>query len=370
MLPQASSGGQVFVRDRKTGTNLLASRTPAGAPGESESGEASLSANGRYVAFQSASSDLVAEDGNGRYDVFVTDMKTGEVTRISVTSGGSNADDHSYLYGSAVSKNGRYVAFYSTATNLVADDGNGNTDVFLRDRARGTTTLISRTDAGAPSNGSSNDPSISANGRFVTYYSDATDLAGGTALGHNNVYVYDTKTGTTALASPGLDGAEATGDSFDPVVSDNGRLVAFYSSASNLVNGDTNGQYDTFLYDRKTGTMRRVSVDSMGIEGSDDSFEPAMSANGKVLVFYSGAPNLTPEDTNGAVKDAFLVNLKTGELTLLTRNAAGTAGNGDSYVLAPCLSSNGRWLAIGTGATNLAAGDSNGTGDIYLVRLH
>jgi Tol biopolymer transport system component len=359
----------VFVRDRKSGETLLVSHDAAGAPGNSYSYYPSISANGRFVVFESYATDLVDVDGNGVWDVFLADMKTGDVMRVSEPPGGGDGDSHAFVYGASISKNGRYVAYYSGASNLVADDSNEYYDVFLFDRVRGTTTLVSRNADGDPANGDSDDPSISANGRFVTYYSYATDLPDGGVGESADIFVYDARTGTTTMASPGLEGAGADGGSYDPVVSDNGRWVAFYSDATNLVAGDTNGFEDTFLYDRKTGEMRRVSVTADGTEGSNHSYEPAMSANGKVLVFYSSASNLSPDDANGGNNDIFRVDLKTGALTLLSRNADGTGGDDGSYFVAPALSPNGHYLAFGSSATNLEAGDTNGNDDTFLLRL-
>jgi Tol biopolymer transport system component len=145
--------------------------------------------------------------------------------------------------------------------------------------------------------------------------------------------------------------------------------VAFYSNADNLAAEDAGAPYDVFLYDRKMEAMRRVSAASDGTGGNGDSVGPAMSANGKVLVFYSYASNLVDDDLNGDSADVFRVDLMSGAVTLLSRNADGTAGDGDSYFYAPSLSSNGRYLAFTSAATNLVAGDTNGRYDEFLIRV-
>jgi Tol biopolymer transport system component len=370
LFPDAGNGvADIVVRDRKEGVNLLASHTPAGAEGSGTSAQPAISNNGRFVVFYSGATDLVDSDGNGNSDIFLSDMKTGDVVRVSEPPGGGDSDDDSYVYGASISQNGRYVVYYSHATNLVADDTNGHWDIFLYDRVRGTTTLVSRNPDGDPSNGDSNDPSLSPNGRFIAYYSGATDLVAGDTTGNDNIFVYDTKTGAVSRASPGMEGAEADDGSYDPVVTNNGRWVAFYSYATNLVAGDTNGFYDTFLYDRKSGTMRLLSVAPDGTEADGQSYEPAISANGKVLVFYSYSSNLVANDGNGTEGDILLVDLKTGDLTLLSADADGAGGDGYSFLFGPSLSSNGKYVVFASESTNLVAGDTNAEYDEFLVRL-
>ncbi len=369
LMPAAGNANEdIFVRDRKTGTNLLASRNLSGGEGNNDSRSPAISDNGRYVVFGSYATDLVAGDANFVHDIFLTDMRTGVVTRISEPPGGGDSDGHSFLYGAAISKNGRYVVYYSTASNLVSDGG-GNYFIYLYDRVKGTNTLISRNPAGTPANGECDDPSISPNGRFVAYYSSASDLVAGDSPGNQDVFVYDVKKGTTRKASVGLLGAEANGSSLDPVVSNNGRWVAFFSDATNLVANDTNGHFDVFLADLDAGSTRRVSVTADGTEGSADSYSAAMSADGKVLVFYTSASNLDPGDANGTQDDIYRFDTKTGVLTLLSVNAAGVGGDGQSFLAAPSLSSNGKYLAFSSSATNLILGDANGLDDQYLIRV-
>ncbi len=369
LLALGTPGTQVYVRDRESATNLLVSHTPAGAAGNSGSHYPAISDNGRYVVFGSDATDLVAADGNAVTDVFLADMQTGVLTRISEAAGGGDGDGESYCFGASISKNGRFAVYTSAASNLVGDDANGKYDVFLYDRVLATTTLVSRGTSGAPSNGNSLNPSLSSNGRYITYFSNATDLVAGDTMGQNDIFVYDARKGTTAKASPGMGAAEADGNSAEPVVSNNGRWVAFDSIATNLVPNDTNGKSDTFLYDRKRGAMGRMSALPGGTQGNDGSYYCSMSANGKVLVFSSHASNLSPDDNDGTGWDVFRVDLKTGALTLLSRDTAGTGGNGDSYSYAPSLSSNGHYLVFSSIATNLVAVDTNGHDDEFLLRL-
>jgi Tol biopolymer transport system component len=321
------------------------------------------------VAFYSTSSDLVDSDGNANPDVFLADTRSGDVTRISETPGGGTPNGQSYAHGVSISKSGRHAVFYSQASDLAEDDANGKWDVFLHDRVRGTTALVSRNPAGAPANGDSMHPSLSPNGRFVAYHSAATDLVEGETGTNSEVYVFDTRSGTTTKASPGLSGADAAGGSLDPVVSDNGRWVAFFSYAGNLVPDDTNGRSDVFLFDRKTGALRLLSVREDGTRGDGYSYTPAMSANGKSLVFFTEASNLVAGDANGSATDVVHVDVKTGALTLLSADAAGAGGDGSSYVYPAGLSSGGRRVVFFSAATNLVAADANGRYDVFVARL-
>src|SRR6266446_5737670 len=279
-----------------------------------------LSADGRFVAFDSAATDLVAADTNGVSDVFVHDRQTGATERVSVASGGAQADGSSGLIGfafpPALSADGRFIAFVSVATNLVAGDTNGATDVFVRDRQTGTTERVSVASGGTQANNASRYPALSADGRFVAFQSDATNLVVGDTNGMTDVFVHDRQTGTTervSVASGG--GTQGTGNSGGffafPALSADGRFVAFQSDATNLVAGDTNGATDVFVHDRQTGTTERVSVASGGTQGNGFSAGPALSADGRFVAFHDTATNLVAGDTNGA-SDVFVHDRQTG----------------------------------------------------------
>src|SRR5258706_6581132 len=316
LLTLATAGTQVYVRDRKSGTNLLVSHTAAGPGGKGDSHYPAISGSGQFVVFGSDATDLAPVDGNAVTDVFLADMKAGTVTRISEAAGGGDSDGQSYCFGAAISKNGRYAVYTSKATNLVGDDTNGSFDVFLYDGLLGTTALVSRNTAGAPSNGASVNPSISSNGRYVTYFSSATDLVAGDSTAQDDIVVFDTKKGTTTKASPGLAAAEGDGNCFEPVVSNNGRWVAFNSYAGNLVTGDTNGKSDAFLYDRKKGVMRRVSVPPPRGQGKDDTFFPRTSPHGQKHLLRLPAPHPAAGDNNRKTRGPFRVDLKRRATTL------------------------------------------------------
>jgi TolB protein len=204
-----------------------------------------ISATGRFVAFFSASPNLVPNDRNDTDDIFVRDRKRGETTRVSVSSTGEEANDTSLFYPS-ISPNGRFVAFTSWASNLVAGDENGHPeDVFVRDRKRGVTTRIRENNrSGFLYSGI---PSISANGRFVAFESPAPDLVKGDRNHAVDVFLRDRKRGETTLLSVSSEGEQGNSESSFPVISANGRFVAFSSLASSLVGGDRHNTADTFV---------------------------------------------------------------------------------------------------------------------------
>lgn len=300
----------IFVRDRKTGTTERVNVDSSGV--EATGGHsyfASISGNGAVVAFSSSATNLVAGDGNGRMDVFVHDRKTGETTRVSVNSAGIEGNGDSLAYANAaVGSGGRFIPFFSGASNLVAADTNGASDVFVHDRKLHQTTRMSVDSTGVQANGPSFEPTISANGRFLAFSSIATNLVAGDGNAVADVFVHDRKTGETTRVSVASAGGEANGHSGQPSISKDGRFVAFYSAASNLVADDTNGALDVFVHDRKTGTTVRASVASGGAPGNATSFTPVISGNGRAVVFESDATNLIPFDVN-AQGDVFVRTL-------------------------------------------------------------
>jgi Tol biopolymer transport system component len=365
-----NDNGDIFVRDMKTGITSLVSANVDGDEGDDGSWYPAASNNGRYVVFESDATDLVEGDDEARADVFLADRKSGEIRRISEAEDGTGGDDNSEVYGASMSGNGRWIVFYSGATNLTDDGSAGSQQVFLYDRVKRALRRLSSTDAGGPGDGGSREPSVSANGRFVAFESSATDIPDAVANGRQNIFLCDTRTDAIERVSRGLLDADPTGDSYEAAVSNNGRAVAFFSDANNLVAGDTNGLFDTFLVDPSAGTTTRISTGPEGAEGNGHSWTPAVSASGKVVAFYSTATNLvsTPMDGNG---QAYRWDAATGALTLLSVNADGESGTGYTYLFAPSLSSNGRWLAVASGATNLVDGitDTNTGYDDYVIRV-
>jgi len=345
----------------QAGDTTRASVGAAGFEGNGGSLYPSISANGRFVAFYSYASNLVPGDGNGTSDIFVHNRKKGLTTRVSVNSAGFEGSGFSGR--PSISANGRFVAFDSYASNLVPGDGNEEPDVFVHDRKKGRTTRVSVDSAGFEGNGGSLHPSISSNGRYVAFRSYASNLVPGDGNGMTDVFVHDRKKGLTTRVSVDSAGFEGNGQSYDPSISANGRFVAFFSYASNLVPGDGNGQPDVFVHDRKKGLTTRLSVNSAGVEGNGQSYGPSISANGRYVAFRSYASNLVPGDGNEE-PDVFVHDRKKGLTTRVSVDSAGFEGNGQSYD--PSISANGRYVAFRSYASNLVPEDGNGQPDVFV----
>jgi len=239
-------------------------------------------------------------------------LKGQATERVSVDSLGGEGNSDSVR--PSISADGRYVAFQSYATNLVGGDGNGYLDVFVRDRQSGTTERVSVDSLGGEGDGDSGYSSISADGRYVAFLSLA-NLVGGDTNGFGDVFVRDRQSGTTERVSVDSLGGEGNSDSYGSSISADGRYVAFQSSATNLVGGDTNGVDDSFVRDRQNGRTERVSVDSLGVEGNSDSYDSSISANGRYVAFQSYATNLVNGDGNGR-QDVFLRDRNCGSAAM------------------------------------------------------
>jgi Tol biopolymer transport system component len=362
LVPGDTNGvADIFVRDMKTGTTRRVSIRSGGGQSDGASTLPSISGDGRYVAFESAATNLVAGDSNGFNDVFVRDRKTGKTRRVSVGSGGIQGDERS---GNAtISANGRFVIFGSRATNLVSGDTNGFDDIFVRDRKTGKTSRVSRSSAGTQANGPSHDPAISASGRFVVFDSGASNLSSGDTNAQDDVFVRDRKTHTTRRVSVSSAGVEGNNWSGYPSISASGRFVVFGGDASNLVAGDGNAGSDTFVRDRKTGKTTRVSVSSAEVEGNFGSLSepPSISNDGRFVAFESSASNLIGADGNGR-RDVFVRDRLTGTTR---RVSVGAGAESDGFSENPAISADGRFVVFDSDATNLVGGDGNGVNDVF-----
>jgi Tol biopolymer transport system component len=351
----------IFVYDRNTGQITRVSVSTNGTEGNYASWYPSISADGRYIAFHSYAANLVSGDTNGRADVFVHDLDTGQTTRVSVASDGTQGNDESWF--PAISADGRYVVFSSQATNLVSGDTNGAWDIFIHDLDTGQTTRVSVASDGAQGNGGSEYPSISSDGRSIAFQSDATNLVSGDTNGEKDVYVRDRVTGQTTRVSVASDGTQGNGGSEYPSISSDGRSIAFQSYSTNLVSGDTSGLDDIFVRDRVTGQTTQVSISSDGSQGNSRSWSSSISANGRYVAFSSQATNLVSGDTNGYY-DIFVHDLDTGQTTRVSVASDGTQGNNESWVSA--ISADGRYVAFMSDASNLVNGDTNDKSDIFV----
>jgi len=359
VVGDTNAGSDVFVRDTVAGTTTRVSLDSSG--GETGGGsDPAISGGGRYVAFESFASDLVAGDTNTAADVFVRDTVAGTTTRVSVDSSGGQGNNQSF--SPAISADGRYVAFTSHASNLVAGDTNNGPDVFVRDTVAGTTTRVNLGGSGGQANFDSGEPAISGDGRYVAFYSAASNLVAGDTNSAVDVFVRDTVAGTTTRISVDGSGGEADGMSNYPVLSGDGRYVAFTSDASNLVAGDTNTSGDVFVRDTVAGTTTRINVDSSGGQ-TGGGFDPTISGDGRYVAFDTDASNLVAGDTNGSW-DVFVRDTLAGTTTRVSLDTFGSQADADSFT--PALSADGRYVAFGSGASNLVGGDTNDVWDVFV----
>jgi Tol biopolymer transport system component len=387
---------------------------PAGAQSNAASGSAAVSRDGRFVAFASEAANLMAGDSNGAADVFIRDRVTGTTTRVSVGSGGREPDGFSSA--PSLSGDGRIVAFSSRATNLVADDANGDQiDVFVHDQATGTTVRLPVPGAlAAGETWASHSAAVSPNGRYVAFAAGKVARSGDEDydVGPQRVYVHDRASGRTRQVSVSSREVAANGESGEPAISADGRYVTFQSAASNLVARDTNRKPDIYVRDRRRGTTVRVSIGTRGAQARDASFEPALSTSGRYVAFTSRAALGRHDDDHRT--DIYVHDRRTGRIARVSAGLRGWAtaptisGNGrviafqlsptdliadgsgpigtvyvrDRAVHAtraavgasddrsgdPSLSADGRTLALTSSTTDLIAGDTNGVGDVFVIR--
>jgi WD40-like Beta Propeller Repeat len=389
---QTSSGkGDVVLFDTTNSTLHLMSHTAGQSTtgGNDQSVLPLINNDGAFVAYDTQASNLVPDDNNGSGDVLIydrtSDTKTAASNRAanlaSITSNGHSGN-------ARASANGRFVVFASEGTNLVGgqSDTNNATDIFVRDRQTNTTILVSHA-AGTPSvsaDGTSDSPAISNDGRWSTYASTATNLISNTTDldGGYDIFLYDRVNDTTSLVSHSIIGTNFTASdvSETPGISGDGRFVVYASRANDLVTGqgDSNSDLDVFVYDRMNATTTLVSHDSAAatVTGTGYSFAPAISADGKFIGFYSAALDLVPNQSTptSTVQHCFLYDRAANSNTLVDHQngVAATTGDGDAgstvNIDPPIFSADGNYIAFVSTSTNLVAGqnDTNSTLDIFL----
>ena len=332
-------------------TRVSVSSSEAQSDGPSH-GSSALSADGRFVVFTSEASNLVAGDTNGVGDVFVRDLSDATTRRVSVSSAERQGSGGS-LGGVAISPTGRYVAFTSTASNLVAHDTNGNADVFVRDLVRGTTRRVSLTDGDRQSSLGGSDPAISSDGRYVAFGSYSGNLVRHDTNHHRDVFVRDRSKATTRRVSVTSAERQVYLGGNAPAISAGGRYVVFVSDSRSLVENDTNKARDVFLRDRSTGTTRRVSLSGTGGQLAAYSHGPAsISAGGRYVAFVNGGAVLVRDRTAGSTE-----NVATGN------GAVGGARDTDSAPVR--ISGDGRYVVF-TSFAPLVPGDTNSRDDVFL----
>src|SRR5688572_5220620 len=351
-----------FVHDRLTNITERVSVSNRGRQGNNHSGligvaaYPAISGDGRFVAFVSQADNLVSKDNNGNADVFVRDRLLGTTERVTVNSAGEEADIGGE--GPAISADGRFVAFQSQAQNLVPG---GNPflfvdQVYVHDRETGTTEIVSVNAAGEPGNSLNVQPDISADGRFVVFSSFADNLVPGSQSSSLQIYLRDRETGTIERITEDAAGEPGDGSSVDPTVSLDGRFVAFQTNSGNLI-GDGDHESHILVKDRVTGAFERVSATSTGEPADLLSEHPDITADGRFVTFFSLATNLVPGDTNNR-RDIFVRDRQTGTVVRVSVSTAGEQGNSESEW--PTISDDGLVTAFQSSADNLVPNANGG----------
>lgn len=316
----------IFVHDLQVHTTERITRAWDGGQTNERSGQPALSHDGRYVVFDSFATNLVPVDANGfMADVFVHDRLLGATTLASVSTGGVQTNGP--CQSASISGDGRLVAFASGATNLVPGDSNGQADVFVRDLLLGTTIAASWTGAGVGGNAESTSPALSGDGRFVAFTSLASNLVPDDTNGAGDIFVFELATGTATRASLTASGTQSAGGSFSPTISDDGGRVAFVAGDADFAPGDTNGFVDVFLRDRVAGTTELVSQNTQGVQGVDFSTFPLVSGDGRYVAFESPADNLVEMPTTGS-RNVFVRDTLGCSPTIASFCTGGTTTNG------------------------------------------
>lgn len=376
----------------------VVSRAPNGQPGNAGSLFPLVSGDGRFVVYSSTASDLVAGDRNGDSDVFWRNLRSGRTLRVSTAPGGRQAAGDSYPL--AISPHGRYVTFWSDASNLVAGDGNGTWDVFVRDMRTGRVRLVDRNSRGAEANLGAWAGAVVDSGRLAVFQSWSSNLAH--TGGYSQIFMRDLATGRTWAISRAADGALGNNESELEAVSPDGRFTVYRTLASNLAAGDTNGAMDVLVYDRVSGRTTRVDVSSAGAQApAGATGAAAISDDGSLVVFESLSRGLAA----GAPGGLFAHDMRSGRTWRLdaSTGAFALAGDGsavvvstvvgsggglaqiavasgwrtplpvasaDGQLLQPSLSTAGTALSFFSTGTDLPAGMAGGLGQVYAMHLH
>ena len=352
------------IADGQPQSTRRVSVTASGAEATGDSHRPVLSSTGRFVVFSSAA-PLVARDTNGTLDVYLMDRATRAIRLISVSSTGALGNGQS-VPGS-VSADGRLVTFSSEASNLVPRDTNDWSDTFVRDRAAGQTRRLSVSSAGGQGTGGSGPGLLSRTGRYVAFESTARDLVRGDDLNgdRNDVFVRDRATHTTHRVGIRSHGGQVWYHTRLGGMSANGRFVAFYSRGR-FVPGDTDGTWDVFARDRVKRRTSRVSVSTDGSQANGTSGGGSLSADGRFLVFESAASDLVPGDANGSW-DVFIRDRVKKQTRRVSLSSTGAQGNGDSFAdERAAISADGRYVVFSSEASNLVADDTNALSDVFV----
>lgn len=343
----------------------LLSQNARGFAAEGRSEAPTVNLNGLITAYSSNALDLVSPPfQNAINQMYAREVEviTSELLSKGANGRGGNQPSQNSGFPPGISADGRFVTFSSSASNLVNDDLLGLENVFVYDRVAGTIELITRGSDG-PANGASNFPKISGDGRYVVFQSIASNFVTGDTNGVSDIYLFDRTDGVMVRVSVAADG-DTDGPSITPNISEDGRDVAYASRATNLVDPPTSGAFEQiFVTDWRALTTELVSLSSDGMPGNAVSFLPAPNGDGTQIAFKSEAFNLVPNDTNG-VPDVFVRNRTAGTTQRVSVDSFGNESNGLSG--GPGISADARFVAFASFASNFVPEDGNGQSDVYV----
>jgi len=357
---------QIFLRDTLTSTTTCVSVNSLGEPGNGKSTDSTVSADGRFIVFQSRASNLVPGDTNGVEDIFVHDAWTRQTKRVSVSSSGTQGNWSSWW--PSISADGNTVCFSSSASNLVPGDVGYHEDVFVHDLRTRQTRRVSVDSFGVEGNGRSSRPSVSGDGQRVAFESSATNLTPGQAGLYNAIFLHDRSTGITTMLSKTAAGVEAVGNSDYPVISADGSTIAFESTAKNLVPGlYWRSGKQILVLDILSHQLTLVSKNSSGDTGTQDAAYPSLSCDGQIVSFVSKSTNFDPRAFRDHHDQAYVHHRPSGITTLVSESSTGFVseynGPDKSHI-----SGDGQWICFASSAKELTPRDGNDLVDVYIHR--
>ncbi|PTQ87907.1 beta strand repeat-containing protein, partial [Agitococcus lubricus] len=354
----------IFIKDLVTGVVSCVSRDASGNQANGASQNATFSADGTKIIFTSTANNLVAGDTNNVADIFIKDLVTGVVSCVSRDASGNQANGASQ--NATFSVDGTKVIFTSTANNLVSGDTNSASDIFVKDLQTGIVTRLTTNSQGIQADGDTYEYNLSADGKKITFSSYASNLINGDTNFSFDIFVKDLQTGLVSRVSTSTNGTQANYESYRPIFAPDGQKVLFQSAASNLIVGDNNNALDYFVKDLNTGELICVTRNVTGQIANGESQYAIFSKDGKKIIFDSYASNLVSGDTN-STSDIFVKNLENGDVIRI--NLANNVQLNNQSIM-PVLSNDGGKLLFTSSATNLVAGDSNNASDIFIIDLN
>lgn len=358
----------VFLRDELTNETIQITF------GEDDSFDATISADGRFVAFTSYAGDLVPNDNNTTsiwirdgLDVFLYDSQTGGFSRVSLTDRSQEIKGNSI---GIITPDGNYIVFLSNGNNVIygVENGPKNPALYIRNWRTGEIKRITHelnNPTGFP-NGELGNISVSHDNRYIVYTAEASNLVPNDNNGESDIFLYDQQSGITKRISEPSPGINANGASNKAQISDNGEYIAFHSTATNLVPNDTNGEMDVFVYTIATGEIELISISTAGVQGNGLSREPSICANGRFIAYTTAANNLFSNDTNGQ-RDIMVRDRWLNETFVVSKNESGELANGKAHRV--LLSKDCRTVAFASDADNLIPNDHNDARDIFTTTL-